>query len=215
MIFFRLPKKIKKMSLCPDHYFVTGGENIMSATTAMGFDALFETGDIDMFLNKAQEKCRHKLRGKTFAGMEKEDVTQEILIKLVNSLEKYDADKAKMSTFVDHLIDNKIKDMYRKCTSEKNLSVVNAAQITTTDSGGDEGDGGERALVFGHTGFAYENFEFLTDIMENMGMNDREKEIFKLRTSGYEFVEIAAIMRVSKARISQIWKGIRVKYEAL
>nr|WP_154957606.1 sigma-70 family RNA polymerase sigma factor [Paenibacillus xylanexedens] len=187
----------------------------MSATTAMGFDALFEIGDMDLFLNKAQEKCRHKLRGKTFAGMEKEDVTQEILIKLMSSLDKYDSEKAKMSTFVDHLIDNKIKDMYRKCMSEKNLSVVNAAQIMTTDHGGDESDGTDMAVVLGHTGFAYENFEFLTDIMENMRLNDREKHIFRLRTSGYEFVEIAAIQGVSKARISQIWKGIRAKYEAL
>ncbi|MGQ8874671.1 sigma-70 family RNA polymerase sigma factor [Paenibacillus sp. TSA_86.1] len=188
---------------------------MMLATTAMGFDQLFEIEDMDMFLNKAQEKCRHKLRGKTFAGMEKEDVTQEILIKLVNSLDKYDADKAKMSTFVDHLIDNKIKDMYRKCMSEKNLSVVNAAQIMTTDHGGEEGTGKVMAPVLGHTGFGYENFEFLTDIMENMSLNDREKQIFKLRTYGYEFVEIAAIQGVSKARISQIWKGIRSKYEAL
>ncbi|WFR60404.1 sigma-70 family RNA polymerase sigma factor [Paenibacillus amylolyticus] len=188
----------------------------MSATTAMGFDDLFEIGDIDMFLNKAQEKCRHKLRGKTFAGMEKEDVTQEIMIKLVNSLDKYDAEKAKMSTFVDHLIENKIKDMYRKCMSEKNLSVVNAAQIMCTDQGGgEESEGSDIALALGHTGFAYENFEFVTDIMENMKLNEREKQIFKLRISGYEFVEIAGILGVSKARISQLWKAIREKYEAL
>lgn len=43
----------------------------MSATTAMGFDDLFEIGDIDMFLNKAQEKCRHKLRGKHLQGWRK------------------------------------------------------------------------------------------------------------------------------------------------
>ncbi|MGO4731670.1 sigma-70 family RNA polymerase sigma factor [Paenibacillus sp. 2KB_22] len=188
----------------------------MSATTAMGFDDLFEIGDIDMFLNKAQEKCRHKLRGKTFAGIEKEDVTQEIMIKLVNSLDKYDSEKAKMSTFVDHLIENKIKDMYRKCMSEKNLSVVNAVQIMCTDqSGGDESESSDIALALGHAGFAYENFEFVTDIMENMRLNEREKQIFKLRTSGYEFVEIAGMLGVSKARISQLWKAIREKYEAL
>lgn len=189
---------------------------MMSATTALGFDDLFEIGDIDTFLNKAQEKCRHKLRGKTFAGMEKEDVTQEIMIKLYNALDKYDAEKAKMSTFVDHLIENKIKDMYRKCMSEKNLSVVNAVQLVCTDLGAsDESDGTDTALTLGHAGFAFENFEFVTDIMENMKLNDREKEIFKLRTSGYEFVEIAAMLGVSKARISQLWKAIREKYEAL
>ena len=85
----------------------------------------------------------------------------------------------------------------------------------TTDHGGEESDGTDMALVLGHTGFAYENFEFLTDIMENMRLNDREKQIFRLRTSGYDFVEIAAIQGVSKARISQIWKGIRSKYETL
>lgn len=188
----------------------------MSGTTAMGFDDLFAIGDIDAFLDKAQEKCRQKLRGKTFAGMEKEDVTQEVMIKLYNALEKYDAEKAKMSTFVDHLIENKIKDMYRKCMSEKNLSVVNAVHLVCTDMGGnDESDGVDTGLTLGHVGFAYENFEFVTDIMENMKLNDREKEIFKLRTSGYEFVEIAGILGVSKARVSQLWKAIREKYEAL
>lgn len=187
----------------------------MSVTSTMGFDKLFAIGDMDAFLNKAQEKCRQKLKGKTFAGMEKDDVTQEVMIKLYNSLEKYDAEKAKMSTFVDHLIDNKIKDMYRKCMTEKNLSVVNAVQVVSTDLDIDDERSSQPGITLGHKGYAYENFEFVTDIMENMKLNEREKEIFRLRTSGYEFVEIADILGVSKARISQLWKAIRIKYEAL
>lgn len=188
----------------------------MNTTATMGFDELLAIGDMDAFLRKAQDKCRHKLKGQTFAGMDKEDVTQEVMIKLYKSLDQYDAQKAKLSTFVDHIIDNKIKDMYRKCMSEKNLNVVNAIQVVSTDlDTEDEADGGEGMLTLGHEGYAYENFEFITDIMENMQLTDREKEIFKLRSSGYEFVEIADILGVSKARISQIWKGIREKYEAL
>jgi len=183
-------------------------------STTMGFDELFAIGDMDAFLEKAQLKCRQKLRGKTFAGMEQEDVTQEVMIKLYNSLDKYDADKARVSTFVDHLIDNKIKDMYRKCMTSKNLNVVNAVQILSSSSDVVETDG-NNGTVLGHEGYAYENFEFITDIMENMQLNEREKEIFKLRSSGYEFVEIADIFGLSKPRISQIWKGIRDKYEAL
>lgn len=75
---------------------------MMSSRTAMGFDALFEIGDRNIFLNKAQEKCRH-MGGKTFAGMEKEEVAQEILNKLKSSLDKHDSDKSNMSTFVDQL----------------------------------------------------------------------------------------------------------------
>ena len=94
--------------------------------------------------------------------------------------------------------------------------MVNAVQIMCTDQGGgDESEGSDIALALGHAGFAYENFEFVTDIMENMRLNEREKQIFKLRTSGYEFVEIAGMLGVSKARISQLWKAIREKYEAL
>ncbi|ATO48553.1 sigma-70 family RNA polymerase sigma factor [Brevibacillus laterosporus] len=185
------------------------------STTTLGFDELFAIGDMDAFLSKAQDKCRKKLRGKTFAGMEKNDVTQEVMIKLYKSLDKYDADKAKMSTFVDHLINNKIKDMYRKCMSEKNLSVVNAVQILSTDLDTDDENVNGASFVLGHEGYGFENFEFVTDIMDNMKLNDREKEIFKLRSSGYEFVEIAEILGVSKPRVSQLWKGIREKYEAL
>lgn len=186
------------------------------STTTMGFDELFAIGDMNAFLNKAQDKCRQKLKGKTFAGMEKEDVTQEVMIKLYKSLDQYSAEKAKMSTFVDHLIDNKIKDMYRKCMSEKNLNVVNAVQVVSTDLDvEDETADTSMGLTLGHEGYAFENFEFVTDIMENMKLNEREKEIFKLRSNGYEFVEIASILGVTKARISQLWKGIREKYEAL
>ncbi|WMT39260.1 sigma-70 family RNA polymerase sigma factor [Paenibacillus sp. D2_2] len=186
----------------------------MSTTMSMGFDELFAIGDVDAFLSKAEEKCRQKLRGKTFAGMEKEDVTQEVLIKLYRSLDQYDVTKARMSTFVDHLIDNKIKDMYRKCMTEKNLNVVNAIQVISTDLDIDDETGNGVGIALGHEGYAYENFEFVTDIMENMELNDREKKIFKLRSTGYEFVEIADILGVSKARVSQLWKGIREKYEA-
>ncbi|MDM5335703.1 hypothetical protein QUF84_00130 [Fictibacillus enclensis] len=46
-----------------------------------------------------------------------------------------------------------------------------------------------------------------------MNLNEREQEIFHLRTQGYEFVDIAEMMGVTKARILQVWKGIKAKYE--
>lgn len=186
----------------------------MANNTTMGFDELFAIGDVENFLAKAKEKTAKKLAGKTFAGMEKDDVVQEVLIKIHRSMGKFDSDVARASTFVDHVIDNMIKDMYRKCMTEKNLVVVNAAELVTTYNEEEEEYGsltGSRQI--GEIDVEFENVELITDIMENLGLNDREKEIFRLRSEGYEFVEIADHLGVSKARISQIWSSIRKKYE--
>lgn len=183
------------------------------------FEELYALKEFDAFFTKVKEKCEIKLRGKTFAGMEKEDVVQEVLIKVSNALGQYDAKKSQMSTYIDHIINNKIKDCYRKAVSYKNLCVVNALSISESihepEYGEDDGYEDRNYIQLGCEDVGYENTDVLIDIMSNMGLSEREKEIFRLRSNGYEFVEIAKIMGVSKARISQIWAGVKRKYEAL
>jgi RNA polymerase sporulation-specific sigma factor len=184
----------------------------MQTAKDMSIDEAYLFGDVDQIITGVKKKCELKLRGKKFAGMENEDVVQEVLIKVHNSFAKYNSEKAKFSTYVDHVIENQIKDCYKKCSSEKNLTLVNALELE--DSSSREGEYDDTPYYGVHIGrldVGYFNMEFQTDIRFDLG--EREMEIFQLRTKGYEFVEIAAMLGVSKARISQIWKGIKEKYE--
>lgn len=176
----------------------------------LGFDELYGLGDVDSLLEKAQEKCEQKIRGKQFAGMDSEDVVQEVLIKVHRSLAKYDSSKAKVSTYIEHVIENMIKDCYKKCGTEKNLLLVNALEIEdSVDWGGD--DTYVNGVMVGTVDAGYLQVDMSYDV--SITLNSREQEIFNLRTQGYEFVDIAGMLGVSKARISQIWKVIKTKYD--
>ena len=182
----------------------------------MSFDELYGLGDVDAFLNKAKEKCETKLRGKSFAGMDTEDVVQEVLIKIHKSFDKYDHNKAKVSTYVDHVMENMIKDCYKKCGTEKNLFVVNAVELDYSSNWeSEESDRRTQGVQVGAEDTGYQNVDFMYDLVNNLGLTPRESEIFHLRSQGYEFVEIANFLGVSKARISQIWRGIKEKYDSL
>lgn len=183
-----------------------------TANATMGFDELLAIGEVEGLLEKTKEVCEIKLRGKKFAGMEHQDVVQEVMIKVFNSIETYDSSKAKASTYFDRIIGNMIKDCYKKAMSGKNLMVVNSGEIS---DGFNEEEQVDESYIVGEVDVEFENKEFLIDITENLGLNEKEKEIFELRSGGYEFVEIADILGVSKARISQIWKGIKNKYDAM
>lgn len=173
----------------------------------------FALNEVNAFLDSVQKVCQKKLRNKFFPGMEIDDVIQEILIKVYNSMHNYDENKAKLTTFIHNVIDNKIKDCYRKAQSNKNLSVVNAVNVRTVSVFDEEDNDFELSIPSMESG--YDDFEFLIDIMQYMDLTEREKEIFKLRCAGYTFKEISDFQGCSKAYISQVWKRIKNKYEAL
>jgi RNA polymerase sporulation-specific sigma factor len=191
----------------------------MSAVSAQTFDELFALEEMDAFLKKAQEKCRAKVAHQKFAGMETDDVVQEVLIKVYRSMQRYDGTLSKVSTYVDHVMDNMIRDCLRKAGSKTNLSVVNAFDLleSAVDTERNNADGQEASwsYVAGCSELGYEQMELITDVMEHMHLNERERDVFRMRLSGYEFVEIAEKIGVSKARVSQIWKAIRGKYVSL
>lgn len=186
----------------------------MSNTNTLTMDELFAVGEMEQFLSTAKKKCEAKVYGKTFAGMEKEDVVQEMLVKVYRSMDKYDSSVAKVTTFVDHIMENVLRDCYKKCMSEKNLAVVNANELATHYDTDEESSISSTTEV-GEIDPGFENAEFITDFMEKLELSDREKEVFRLRSSGYEFQEIANLLGVSKARMSQIWSGIKKKYETM
>lgn len=180
----------------------------------LSYDELYEEGLIDSFLQKAQDACKKKLRGRQVAGMETDDVVQEVLIKVYKSLDKYDARKARMSTFIDHVIEMKIIDCLEKAGTGKNLMLVNATPIMESYGADNfEMDDSMDSIQVGEVDIGYEYMEIITDLMTNLGLTEQEKVVFKLRSAGYEFAEIATYMQLSKARISQLWGGIKKKYK--
>ena len=179
---------------------------------SLSYDELFAIGDMDAFLTKAKQECRIKLivNNTRLVGMEYEDVEQEALIKLLDALSKYDASISKLSTFVDRVITNMIRDCIRKASRQKNLMVTYAEQLC--DSENTENSFSVTVSVTEH---GYENFEFVTDVMENIGLTKQEKRVFELRMRGYSFKEIADELGVTKMRISQVWASIKAKYNRL
>lgn len=172
-------------------------------------DQLLDLGEIDLFLGKAKEKCEKKLRGKSFAGMEQDDVVQEVLIKVYRALTNYDRNKSKVSTYIDHVIENMVKDCFKKCGSVKNLSNVNALEIEDSYTG--EYEELEKVKYSVHLGTDDLNFmerEFLLDIEYSEKLSPRERQVFLLHYKGYAKIEIAHKLGLTKARISQIWGEI-------
>ena len=184
----------------------------MSYTVVEGFDELLALGDLDLFLTKTKELCEMKLRSKFFRGMEKEDVVQEVLIKVYQSLDRYDYTKGKASTYVENVVNNHITDCIRKSNTgymKANTSTHEFVDELDDDMVGTTSD--KIILSDQEDKYAYSNY--MIDFMDNIGLDDREKQIFKLRCTGYDFVEIAGLLNLTKARISQLWKGIMKKYE--
>jgi RNA polymerase sporulation-specific sigma factor len=181
----------------------------------MTYDELFATGDMDLFLEKVQKHTAAKIGSKRFAGMDTEDVVQETVFKVYRSLDLYNSETSRMSTYVDHVIENMIRDCLRKCGSGKNLMVVNADEIVVNYDPSELGSDERSTLQVGSIDYGYQNAEVMMDVMNNMGLTDREKQIFQLYVEGYEFVEIAKVIGVTKSRMSQIWSKIKSKYNQM
>lgn len=168
--------------------------------------------DLDSFMDRVQKTCRYKLKDRDIAGMEKDDVIQEVLVKVYLSLEQYDAEKARLSTYINKIMDNMIADCLKKGGAKKNLMVVNALHIRETDD--DDTEKGFSALQITEDG-GVEYLELMTDIMENLHLDDQEKTIFRLRAAGYEFNEIATTMGLKKSQVYSSWVKIKKKVETL
>ncbi|MFF2480286.1 sigma-70 family RNA polymerase sigma factor [Paenibacillus sp. NPDC058071] len=185
----------------------------------LGLDELYAIGEMEMFYKAAKEKCEKKIGATRFAGMDREDVVQEALLKVHRYLPKYDATKAKLSTWVDRVLSSMIKDMLEKAGTEKNLSVVNAASLdlyacVKEAPFSDYADQGQAYTVqVGGEDYGYENAELMIDFLEYIQLSKREKEVFNLRAAGYSPSEIADLLQVSASRVSQLWKSIIQKYE--
>jgi RNA polymerase sporulation-specific sigma factor len=189
----------------------------MSEAHKMGLDELFAIGEIEAFYQVAKEKAEKKIGSTKVAGMDREDVVQEALIKVHRYLPKYDPSKAKISTWVEHIIGNMIRDMLSKAGTEKNLNVVNATSLNAYQTDTDNAYSGavSSSPQIGVEDYGYENAEVMIDLMEHVNLTDREKSIVRLRSAGYSPNEMAVLLKLSPSRISQLWKGITAKYNTI
>ncbi|WP_312113546.1 RNA polymerase sigma factor [Brevibacillus reuszeri] len=176
-------------------------------------DELYFAGKVDDFLQKAKENCEAKLLGMKFAGMTHDDVVQEVLLKVYRTMRDYDQEKARVTTFVDHVITNKIRDCLRKAGTQKNLTNSNAVWVSTGEHSDDEsGVGSYTASV---EDYRYEEVEMMIDIMEYMQLSTRDKQILMMRSEGYYHEEIGQKFNISKERVCQIIKAILKQYGEL
>jgi len=179
----------------------------------MTYDELYALGDMDSFLTKTRKHCAAKIGNMRFAGMDREDVIQETVIKVYRALEKYNSNVSKLSTYVDHVIQNMMRDKLRQAGSGKNLAHANAMSVAETFDGNSAAEPPANEVGVGSFDTGYADFEFFHDIANGMGLLDREKTVLRLFTEGYHFAEISEKLGVSKSRVSQIWKSVQSKYE--
>jgi len=80
-----------------------------------------------------------RLRTKIRSNEEREDVCQDIFMKVLNFLEVYNCDKAKLNTWIFTIVNNHLTDTYRKnalAKSEEGAIVTTTADFV--DSNGEE-----------------------------------------------------------------------------
>lgn len=66
-----------------------------------------------------QNDIRAKAKSVTIPGMEWEDVSQEVMLHLLQVLHKYDPAKSSLRTFVSRVATNKILDLVRRSRAKK------------------------------------------------------------------------------------------------
>ncbi|MGZ0051983.1 RNA polymerase sigma factor [Brevibacillus gelatini] len=175
-------------------------------------DELFFAGKVDDFLQKAKENCEAKLAGMTFAGMSRDDVVQEVLLKVYRTMKDYDHEKARVTTYVDHVITNKIRDCLRKAGAQKNLVNINAVMASREEK---EEEALLGSIAAPSEEARYEEVEMMIDLMEYMQLSVRDKEIIRMRREGYFHEEIGQRFNISKERVCQIIKSILKQYAEL
>jgi len=179
------------------------------------YKELEERNDMNMFLEKIRKYCTIKLHNTTFAGMDKEDVIQEILLKVYSVVNNYDLSKGSITTYLDKIIDNKVKDCLRHASSHTNLVNTNAQSLDIVANYEDQKTSKSFNIDLRADDSAYSCREYVLDILDRVKLTNKESEVLKLHLTGYSFIEIAKHSGCSKSRISHIWKNIRGKLELL
>lgn len=165
--------------------------------------------ETEEFLKEAMAICKIKLNNIPYlSATDKEDAVQVALMKVDRARSTFDKSKGKAVTYFSRVIDNAINTYSRYLINHSPLT--KALEISDEY---DEDNGCYKVSVFDDV-TSYNVSDIIIDFMMNSGLTEKEKEIFDMRYKGFDFVEIAKHFECSKARISQIWKGILTKYNS-
>jgi RNA polymerase sporulation-specific sigma factor len=166
---------------------------------------MLNNNDVEGILLKVREHTMKKLRARqhNFKGMEYDDVVSEVTVKVFTGLKTYDPNRSKISTFIDHVIENRIKDCYGM-SSKADLAVSSLQD-------GDDDDSQDIIEFIPDETDDYASLSLLLDIENDVNLTSMEKKIIYERLNGREFQEIGFDFGYKKSRFSQIVKGIKTK----
>jgi RNA polymerase sporulation-specific sigma factor len=180
----------------------------------MSYEEMLVKGDVESILSKVRGVCATKLELRRFNSytLKSEDVVQEVLMQVYNKIKEYDAAKARFSTFIDTIVENKITDCFRVSNRKCNKIVAEAASLDTEYGKSfllqmkvaqatlyTEGGYGESEL---HVVFA-------------KTLSKSENKVLSLILSGYKQNEIAKRINYTPARVCQIMGSIRKKVKKI
>jgi RNA polymerase sporulation-specific sigma factor len=169
-------------------------------------DRLLAEKETEEFLKEAITLCRKKLSKLPINEADKDDVVQVAIMKVHRAIDTYDSSKAMASTYFDKVINNGINSYLRYLKVHEPFT--NSLRISEEY---DEDSDGNTVSIPGDS-TEYIARDIVIDFMQHSNLNEKEKQIFKLRCEGFEFKDIAEQLGCSKARISQIWKALIDKY---
>lgn len=104
----------------------------------MGFDHLFQ--DRDSFASQLiRQKARQLVRHPGFSKSEREDIEQELRIELVQKYRCFDPDRARETTFIARVVENKVISLIRARVAEKRDFRRDARSLNETVSDAEGG----------------------------------------------------------------------------
>lgn len=161
------------------------------------------------FINTALKIIKKKMSNLEVIGVEKEDLIQNGILKLLKVFKHYDSSKSSPETFISRVIDNYIKDVFKAALTQKNWANYTAVHIESVQEINDyEEENLEFQLPDEEKGF--EDVIFL-ESLNKIKWTKKEKEVIQYLLKGWQKKEIAEKMNVTSANISYICARIKNK----
>jgi len=160
--------------------------------------------EADLLISKYYDEIYIYAYKQTFDKELAMDLTQEIFISMLRSIELYDSSKASFRTWLYKIASNKIID-YRRSTQNRELPLIDAEDFDVPSE-----------ISFEK---AAENAELISRIEKYVSSFDAlTQEIFRLRVyADYAFAEIAAATQQPEASVKtryyRLVKNIRKEFE--
>lgn len=194
-----------------------------------GFNEMVEDEALDELLEASRKLCNYKMYTQNIQlpiYVDKEDVAQDTMLKVLKAYKKFDPTKASANTYFSRVIDNAIIDHVRnswnQITGQGFSSVANKLNSLTYNRLVNSLDNEENEQSFNtsterieqqinkissktKTDFLFS--ELLADL--EYTLTEREKDIFILRYEGYTHEEIAKKLGVSRPTIAKDWRRVR------